>query len=119
MARGWYGLVMSHQDPNAREHRNFVLDGEHAAPVEPYPGAGYTVDADRHAELLRVEELREQQLGGDPDFQLGTWMSPVPSQSSGVQADREETDARVRACQGGLPDSPGDARAVSSKPFKV
>lgn len=102
---------MAQENPNAREHRNFVLDGEFSPPVEPYPGAGYTVEASREDEQRRVEKVRQQELGGDPNYQLEVWMPPMPTQSPGQRAEEEEDGAFVRACQGGLPDSPPDMPA--------
>ena len=110
--------MAQHEDPNARMHRPFLVDGEYPAPVEPYPGAGYKEDGLVREQAERLDKLQREggALGGQhveyPD--RGLARGPIEYEQEMKLA------AELRACHGGLPDgSPENpAIAVSSTPFK-
>ena len=100
---------MSHQDPNAREHRPFALDGE-------YPGA-------EQYEQEQVEREHAAKFESGPMYgSHPVYPDRAMPRSPEMYEKEMEHAAKLRACHGGLPDSSDENPSIAvagGKPFAV
>ncbi len=114
--RNQYDFGAVPTDPEARPHKNALFEGDYPAESkEPYPGAGYTVDAHSAEQSLRRETLMAEggTLGGTYPAHPDRAHPNSPEQYR-AEVERQEY---LRACHGGLPDAPAALRQ-GKKPFK-
>lgn len=117
--RNPYDFGQESTDPNARPHKPALFEGDYPpadAQKEPYPDAGYTIDEHQAEQNLRRETLQEEggTIGG-PSPHYPDRAHPDSEEQSRAEQERQEY---LRACHGGLPDAPGEAKAVGKRPFK-
>lgn len=104
---------MPNQNPNDRQHRPFVLDGEYPAPPaeDAFSEDPFMAEQDRRQQALKHES---GPLYGDypryPD-------RATPRDPATYAREQDEAEY-LRACHGGLPDAPVVIRPGNAKPWK-
>ncbi len=102
---------MPDQDPNARQHRPFILDGEYPAPdVDGFSDA-FQEEQDKREYAAKHES---GPLYGDYRHHPDRAMPRTPE----MYAQELEQQEYLRACHGGLPDAPETIRPGNPTPWK-